>query len=94
MSAIQPLLKPNQLEGKTTLTPKQRAEKRKELFKKQRGICACGCGQQMSDDHGYFSSATLEHVIPEPMGCKKNDNDSNLAAFRWDCNVNKGSRRT
>lgn len=89
---IQPLLKPNQIEGKITLTPKQRAVKRRELFLAQRGICACGCGQRMIWELGYFASATLDHKKVEPMGCKKRDNDDNLRCLRYDCNAAKGSK--
>ena len=87
------LLKPHQLEQKITLTMEQRAEKRKQLFYKQGGLCACGCGRRMILDSGYFGSATLDHIAPEPAGCKKRDNDDNLRAVRYDCNAVKGSRR-
>jgi HNH endonuclease len=42
---------------------------------------------------GYFGSATLDHIRPEPAGCKKRDNDDNLRAVRYDCNSDKGSKR-
>lgn len=87
------LLKPHQLEGKVTLTPKQRAQKRWELFEKQCGICACGCGRPMCWLQGEMETATLEHIIPEPAGCPKRDNDDNLCVTRYECNMRKGSRR-
>ncbi len=86
-------LKPSQLEGKITLTPRQRAKKRLELFGKQGGICACGCGKIMSWSQGSMDTATLEHIVPEPAGCPKRDNDDNLCVTRWECNVKKGSKR-
>lgn len=87
------LLKPSQIEGKITLTLKERAAKRKQLYYAQGGICACGCGRPMLLDAGYFGSATLDHITPEPAGCPKRDNDDNLRAIRWECNSKKGSRR-
>lgn len=85
--------KPSQLEGLITLTTKQRAEKRKALFVKQNGICACGCGKPMSEEYGRMDSCTLEHIEPQPAGHAKNDRDDNLCATRWDHNVAKGSKR-
>ena len=88
------LLKPHQLEGKITLTQAQRAKKRAELYRKQSGQCADGCQKPMIEMQGYMDSATLEHIIPEPAGCKKRDNDDNLCVTRWECNMRKGSRRS
>lgn len=86
-------LKPSQIEGKITLTPKERAQKRFDLFVQQKGICADGCGKPMLLSLGSFDSATLDHIRPEPKGCPKRDNNDNLRVIRWECNMKKGSRR-
>jgi len=87
------ILKPWQLEGSETKTPAQKRAKKLELFKKQRGICACGCNRPMTLEGGRMDTATLEHITPNKMGCRKNDADKNLAVTRWDCNQKKGSQR-
>lgn len=84
--------KPHQAEGKVTLSPKERAKKRVELYYKQRGICA-DCGGTMTLQHDRMDSCTLDHIIPEPAGCPKNDADSNLRDVCFQCNSNKGSKR-
>lgn len=86
------LLKPNQIEGKVTLSPKQRAAKRLKLYREQGMLCA-ECGQFMVWQQGFFNTATLDHVKPEPAGCAKNDADDNLRVICWIENVEKGSRR-
>lgn len=93
MSILPRFPKPGQREGLITLTTKQRAEKRKALYLKQCGICACGCGKRMSEEYGRMDSCTLEHITPQPAGHAKNDRDDNLEATRWDHNISKGSRR-
>lgn len=93
MSELRAFQKPSEIEGIVTLTPKQKAVKRRCLFDLQCGVCACGCGRPMSWSVGQMDSATLEHITPRPAGCKKQDADFNLQCFRFDCNSNKGSRR-
>lgn len=86
------LLKPNQIEGKVTLTPKQRARKRLKLYRDQGARCAA-CGKYMYWDSGWANSATLDHIKPQPAGCAKDDRDENLRVVCWGCNSEKGSRR-
>lgn len=93
MTELRAFPKPAELEGIVTLTPAQRAHKRTELYHKQRGICACGCGRRMSWEQDRMDTATLDHIQPQPMGHAKNDNDTNLRVIRWECNSRKGSRR-
>ena len=78
--------------GKITLTPAQRKKKREQLFHEQHGRCYF-CGKRMTLEPFLMNSATLEHLVPEKMGQKKNDADSNLACSCLACNVRKGSRR-
>lgn len=88
------LLKPHQQEGRVTLTDKQRAAKREELFIAQSGICAeKECGQSMIWEPGFMNSASLDHITPQPAGCKKDDRDENLRIICWSCNSKKGSKR-
>lgn len=86
------LLKPHQKEGRITLTAKQRADKREELFIAQSGICL-ECNEGMTDIPGFMNSVTLDHKTPQPAGCKKDDRDENLRAICWRCNSIKGSKR-
>jgi hypothetical protein len=85
--------KPAQLEGHRHLTRKQRREVLVQLYHKQLGICACGCGWAMTLAAGEWDSAELDHRLPQPMGHKKNDALTNLQAVRHCCNSAKGSRR-
>lgn len=85
--------KPYMPEGIVTLSLAKRAVKRRQLFDEQCGICACGCGQNMTWTVGQMDSATLEHRVINKAGCRKDDRDENLSCWRWDCNSLKGSRR-
>lgn len=78
--------------GKVTLTPAQRKVKREKLFREQKGRC-CYCECRMTLEPFLMNSCTLEHIVPEPAGCAKNDADSNLKAACFACNANKGSKR-
>lgn len=86
------LLKPFQQENRITLTERQRAKKRRELYNSQFGICA-ECGQTMIWEPGFMNSASLDHITPQPAGCKKDDRDKNLRVICWADNAKKGSRR-
>lgn len=97
-TALPAFPKPGQLEGIVTLTQAQRANKRQELYHRQCGMCACGpdskgCGRKMSRTVGEMDSAELDHITPQPAGCKKQDADFNLRCVRRDCNSKKGSQR-
>ena len=84
--------KPSQKEGKITLTPRQRRIKRDVLYTEQMGLCAeCRCHMTLLPFH--LNSAELDHIKPQPAGCKKDDNDDNLQVLCHDCNFRKGSRR-
>lgn len=84
--------KPREIEQKIELTPKQRRAKKFELCRKQKWRCAnCNCIVIM--DWGYWNSCELDHIVPEPAGCKKNDADSNLQVLCRKCNSEKGSKR-
>ena len=85
--------KPKELEGIVTLTKAQKTAKRKELFKAQRGRCACGCGRLMTLELDRLDTCTIDHATPNKMGCLKQDADHNLRALRFDCNASKGSKR-
>lgn len=93
MNEIPAFPKPYQAEGIVTFNAKQRAVKRRYLFDEQCGICACGCGQNMTWTVGQMDSATLEHRVINKAGCRKDDRPENLSVWRWDCNSLKGSRR-
>jgi len=93
VSELRAFPKPHEIEQIVSLTPKQRANKRRELFDQQCGICACGCGRPMVWPQGQMDTCTVDHRVIRPAGCKKQDADFNLRALRWDCNVQKGSRR-
>lgn len=84
--------KPSEAEGKITLSPAQRVEKRRELFNAQGGICA-ECGRAMVWEMGFMNSCTLDHIVPQPAGAKKRDNPDNLRAICWSDNFVKGSKR-
>ena len=84
--------KPSEIEDKITLTPKQRAAKLQELCARQNWRCA-NCKREMRMQWGWLDSAELDHRKPEPMGCKKRDNDDNLQALCATCNGIKGSKR-
>lgn len=91
-----PLLKhskPSLAEGITTISPAERANRRNLLYWQQDGMCACGCGQRMTLVPDRMDTCTLDHITPNKMGCKKNDNWDNLRAVRFDCNSDKGSKR-
>lgn len=87
-----PLLKPQQISGKITLTPKQRARKRLKLYRDQGARCA-ECGGWMIWESGFMNSATLDHITPQPAGCAKDDRDENLRLICWKDNYEKGSKR-
>jgi 5-methylcytosine-specific restriction endonuclease McrA len=68
------------------------AEMRRRLIiklKEQKGICAL-CGLPIEE----FSDASLDHIEPQPAGCKKDSHPSNLQATHRLCNLEKGSKRT
>jgi len=87
-----PLLKPYQLEGRITLSPRERAKKRVQFYYAQRGLCA-DCSKGMSLQPDRMDSCTLDHIVPQPAGCKKDDRDDNLRAVCFECNAKKGSKR-
>ena len=83
-----PLAKPGA--GKVTLTMAQRKVKLDTLCLEQHMACAI-CGRRMTREPDCFNTAIVDHITPEPRGCKKNDNDENLQAACWSCNTKKGS---
>ena len=84
--------KPSEAEGKITLTPRQRRAKRDALYREQKGLCAsCKCHMTLMPFH--LNSAELDHIKPQPAGCKKDDRDENLQVLCAACNGRKGSRR-
>ena len=85
--------KPAEVERLETKTPLQRRATRLTLYLKQGGICACGCNRSMTLESDRMDSCTLDHRMPNKMGCRKQDADHNLRALRWDCNSAKGSKR-
>jgi len=90
---IPDLRKPSIIEGKETMTPRQR----KALLDKHcesQGMLCVTCTKPMTRKPYHMNTATLGHDKPEPMGCKKRDNPDNiLGAQCWTCNTNRGSRR-
>ena len=87
-----PFAKPRDREGKLTLTPVARRQKRLELYCTQGKRCAeCGCWMTLTPD--CMNTATLDHKRPQPAGCAKDDRDENLQCLCWKCNTEKGSRR-
>ena len=84
--------KPSEREGKIVLTKAQERKKLDELCAKQNNCCA-RCGIIMVRGVDSLNTATLDHIKPEPAGCKKRGNDSNLEALCWLCNTQKGSKR-
>lgn len=85
--------KPCELEGIETKTAKQKRATRTTLFIQQGALCGCGCGRRMTLEADRMDSCTLDHQKPNKAGCRKQDADWNLKAYRWDCNFKKGSRR-
>lgn len=85
-------LKPKDLEKKVTLSSKERRVLKYKLCEKQSWRCA-SCGKYMRIDWGYWNSAELDHRIPEPAGCAKNDAETNLQVLCHECNTAKGSKR-
>lgn len=91
---MQAFPKPKDVEGKETLTSAERRKKKIELFREQSGLCANPkCFRAMTLEPGYFYSAELDHIEPEPAGCAKRDNDDNLQLLCHECNREKGSKR-
>ena len=86
--------KPKDLEGKVTLTAKQRSELLDAFCEKQQTKC-CRCRCEMIREAGHMNTATLGHRRPEPMGARKRDNPDNIeGALCWKCNYEQGSKRT
>ncbi len=75
---------------------KKSTRKRRELFDKQKGICAI-CGLHMVFDKDEFRSghliiSTIDHIIPKSEG---GDNKiENLQCTHFICNDLKGSSKT
>lgn len=85
-------LKPSEAEGKVTLSVRERREKKLELYEKQGWRCAqCGCRLHL--ELGRWNTAELDHIRPQPMGCAKDDRESNLQVLCHRCNAEKGSQR-
>ena len=85
--------KPKELEGRTlVLSEKQKREQLERKCHAQRGQCYW-CGIAMTRDFGHLRTATRDHLKPQPMGCAKDERDSNIVAACWYCNYQKGSRR-
>jgi 5-methylcytosine-specific restriction endonuclease McrA len=84
--------KPNDMEGKVTLTPDERRLRKLELLNVQHMKCAT-CGTRLTLKPGFFNSAELDHIKPQPAGCAKDDRDENLQVLCWKCNAEKSSKR-
>lgn len=85
--------KPHEVDKIETKTPKEKLSHRVFLYALQNGICACGCGRKMSLALDLMSTCTLDHIMPNKAGCRKQDANWNLRALRFDCNAKKGSKR-
>jgi 5-methylcytosine-specific restriction endonuclease McrA len=86
------ILKPWQLEGRVTLTPKEKREQLDRKCGEQGNRCFyCHCTLTREPDH--FNTADREHVVPGKMGGCKSDADSNIVAACRSCNSAKGSKR-
>ena len=85
--------KPSQKEGKIAMNAKARRLVKFKLFNQQGGKCA-KCGVALTRKAGFFNSAELDHINPEPMGCAKNDSEGNHQVLCWKCNQEKGSKRS
>ena len=92
MSELPAFPKPHQKEHKITLSQAERRKRLDELCEKQHMRCA-GCGNRMTREPFRMNSAELDHIKPEPAGCKKNDNPENHQALCHKCNYLKGSKR-
>lgn len=85
--------KPYQAEGRVFLTKAQERKERQRLYREQKELCA-ECERWMTEVQGHPNTVTLDHIEPQPAGCKKDGRRSNLRAVCFQCNYEKGSKRT
>jgi 5-methylcytosine-specific restriction endonuclease McrA len=69
-------------------TPAELRRRKDIKIREQQGVCAL-CHEPMTD----YRDVELDHIIPQPAGCKKDSHLDNLQAVHHACNMAKGSQR-